>query len=374
MAWGDGGNFNDPNNRSQSLGTMLGKVIRIDVDSAPAAGRAYVTPADNPFVSTAGALGEVWAYGLRNPWRCSFHSGGVDKGLLCGDVGQDLVEELNVVRRGQNYGWRWYEGRERSSPYAAEQPPADVTWAAIEYTHTFTGGGAAVIGGHFYSQAGANTCLRGRYLWADHIGLLFVSSEQASGDYSFARLRPICAKESPACNPDFGNIFSFAQDSRGDSYVLGSAGIYRVLPQSRCSLQCGSTEANPAGGGQVNIYNTGTGSVYQTGYWTTGPGQPPLTTAPSDGGNGTAPPTQSTTSGGSATGSSTTTSTTGGTTAATTGGSTTGGVATSTTTGSTTGAGAGAPPPGVGSPAPSLHTSLLLSSIVLLVSVCLWLS
>lgn len=364
MAFGDGGNFNDPNNRAQSLNTILGKMIRLDLDSTPAAaGRAYAIPSSNPFVNTPGALGEIWAYGLRNPWRCAFHPGGVEKGILCGDVGQDLVDELNVVQAGKNYGWRFYEGRIRMPLYANESAPSDLTWAAVEYTHEWMQGGSAVIGGHFYSlQSGGNTCMRGRYLWADHNGILWVSEENAAGEYSFARMRPICARNSTACTTNLGNIFSFGQDANGESYILGSAGIFRVVPQSRCNLQCGSTEANPQGGGPLAIYGTGYGGgttgPYQTGYWTSsGATLSATSTSTTTGTDAT-----TTTTGGTGNTGSAETTTTGtrldGTTF--TGSSTTGGVSGTTPTGSI-------PTQGQHSSAASRRYSASLLSVIMLV-------
>jgi glucose/arabinose dehydrogenase len=105
VALGDGGSAGDPQGNGQNLGALLGKLLRIDVESAP--GQVHI-PASNPFVSTAGARGEIWAYGFRNPWRFSFDRATGD--LWIGDVGQDAYEEIDlqaaVSHGGENYGWK----------------------------------------------------------------------------------------------------------------------------------------------------------------------------------------------------------------------------------------------------------------------------
>lgn len=101
---GDGGDSNDPDNNAQKLGSLLGKLLRIDVDG----GAPYAVPADNPFISTPSARGEIWALGLRNPWRFSFDRSTGD--LWLGDVGQSAREEVDIIRRGSNYGWSIREG------------------------------------------------------------------------------------------------------------------------------------------------------------------------------------------------------------------------------------------------------------------------
>src|SRR3990170_4952287 len=101
---GDGGSARDPLNNGQRLDTLLGKILRIDVDG----GTPYRVPSDNPFVTRAGARAEIWASGLRNPWRFSFDRGTAR--LFVADVGQNQLEEVNIVERGKNYGWRIMEG------------------------------------------------------------------------------------------------------------------------------------------------------------------------------------------------------------------------------------------------------------------------
>src|SRR5438105_439918 len=105
IALGDGGSAGDPFGNGQNLVTLLGKLLRIDIDS----GTPYVIPPDNPFVNDPPALGEIWAYGLRNPWRFSFDR--VTHRLFAGDVGQDNYEEVDIINKGGNYGWNIMEGR-----------------------------------------------------------------------------------------------------------------------------------------------------------------------------------------------------------------------------------------------------------------------
>ncbi len=127
---GDGGSGGDPGNRAQNINLLLGKLLRIDVDN-PSGGNNYGIPADNPFVGNPNAKGEIWAYGLRNPWRFSFDF--TDNNLWIGDVGQGNIEEVDrtaTTEAGFNYGWRCYEG---SQPYNTENcpPQSELTFPCI---------------------------------------------------------------------------------------------------------------------------------------------------------------------------------------------------------------------------------------------------
>lgn len=157
LGLGDGGSGGDPQGNGQNLGTWLGKVLRIDVRGADAS-RAYTVPADNPFIGTQGALPEIWAFGFRNPWRMAFDPAtGV---LWAGDVGQNEVEEIDVVRRGGNYGWNRFEG---TDCYRAPCPSAGMVAPVAQYRHSE---GCSVSGGVVY-RGSAVPKLVGWYLYAD---------------------------------------------------------------------------------------------------------------------------------------------------------------------------------------------------------------
>lgn len=158
---GDGGSAGDPGNRAQDLGVLHGKILRIDVDHTDP-GLAYAIPSDNPFVGTAGARGEIWARGLRNPWRMSFDR--LTHVLWTGDVGQGAWEEIDVVERGANYGWRKMEGDACYTP-STNCDDGTITHPMATYDHA--NGGCAVIGGIVY-RGTALPELYGAYLFADY--------------------------------------------------------------------------------------------------------------------------------------------------------------------------------------------------------------
>jgi glucose/arabinose dehydrogenase len=157
---GDGGSERDPGNRGQDLSTLLGKILRIDTESTPNA-VGYRVPRDNPFVNRAGALHEIWAYGLRNPWRFSFDA--VTGDLWIGDVGQDSWEEVDLLTPadgGANLGWSLYEG---NHVFKATAKRPGFTWPIAEYSHSE---GDAITGGYVYRGA-AYPALRGTYVFGD---------------------------------------------------------------------------------------------------------------------------------------------------------------------------------------------------------------
>jgi glucose/arabinose dehydrogenase len=161
LSIGDGGAANDPHNHGQNPSTLLGTVIRIDVDRA-VDGKPYAIPADNPFVGNAKAAPEVWAYGLRNVWRMSFDRGSGK--LYGGDVGQNAWEEIDIIQRGGNYGWNVREGRHAFAPARPGAFNTDYVEPVAEYGH---GEGVSVTGGFVYRGARFPT-LQGVYLYADY--------------------------------------------------------------------------------------------------------------------------------------------------------------------------------------------------------------
>jgi glucose/arabinose dehydrogenase len=200
MGVGDGGSGGDPNNNGQNLGVLLGKILRLDVSGA-----SYSAPSSNPFLSRSGARGEIWAYGLRNPWRFSFDRESGD--LWIADVGQNQFEEVDLQRRtsigGENYGWRMTEGLHCFNPSSNCDPNKVVTYPIIEYSHA--DGSCSVTGGYVYR--GANiAALRGLYVYGDYCsGAIFTAT--ASG--STTRLMSTTF-----------DITSFGEDLSGELYLL----------------------------------------------------------------------------------------------------------------------------------------------------------
>ncbi len=164
IGMGDGGSANDPGSRSQNINELLGKMLRItpSVAAVPPV-PAYTNPSDNPYVGIAGA-DEIYAIGLRNPWRWSFDRGGTNQ-LYAGDVGQDAIEEVDIVTKGGNYGWRVYEGNSCTNLDAGLCTPANYTMPILQYTHT--SGRVSITGGYVY-RGNLGTIPNGNYLYADY--------------------------------------------------------------------------------------------------------------------------------------------------------------------------------------------------------------
>ena len=163
IATGDGGSGGDPQGNGQRLDTHLGKILRIDVNVAPGSSIAYQVPADNPFVTTAGAKPEIWFYGLRNPWRIRFDRETGD--LWIGDVGQNAWEEIDVARAGQkglDFGWNIMEATHCFNP-SSGCDQTGLTLPVAEYDHDL---GCAVIGGVVVRDPSQGR-LNGGYLFGD---------------------------------------------------------------------------------------------------------------------------------------------------------------------------------------------------------------
>ena len=156
---GDGGSGGDPQGHGQNLGTLLGSIIRIDPD-APADGKLYGIPIGNPFSNRDGARGEIFAYGLRNPWRFSFDP--VTKLLWVGDVGQNAIEEIDIVASGLNYGWNIMEGSHCFSPRSG-CATSGLEMPVVEYDHSE---GCSVTGGYVY-RGRRLAMLYGAYVYGD---------------------------------------------------------------------------------------------------------------------------------------------------------------------------------------------------------------
>ncbi len=164
LGTGDGGSAGDPHNNGQRLGSLKGKILRIDVSAA----HGYSVPKDNPFVATKGAETLVYAYGLRNPWRFSFAT---DGSLIVADVGQNLYEEIDIIEKGGNYGWRIYEASSCFNPPKGCSLPHHIA-PAYEYGRE---DGSSILGGFVYR--GSNLPLRDYYIFGDSMkGRLYALS------------------------------------------------------------------------------------------------------------------------------------------------------------------------------------------------------
>jgi glucose/arabinose dehydrogenase len=213
IAMGDGGSAGDPENRAQNLSTWLGKLLRIDVNDD-----TYTVPVDNPFIGQQDVLPEIWAYGLRNPWRFSFDAATGD--LYTADVGQNQYEEVNFQPGdspgGENYGWRVYEGAHR---YTDQEIPGTV-FPIAEYTHAQ---GVSITGGYVY-RGEAIPALQGVYLYADWgSGTIFWLAQNEAGEWQYDVFIPNSGH----------NISSFGTDEQNELYIVDySGGIYRFDPAS----------------------------------------------------------------------------------------------------------------------------------------------
>lgn len=218
ISTGDGGSGGDPNNNGQNLNTLLGKILRINVDTLP-----YTIPADNPFVGVAG-LDEIWAYGLRNPWKFSFNRD--NDNLWIADVGQNQIEEINKASptdAGLNYGWRCYEGNNAYNT-AGCAPSGTMTFPYITYTHAATGG-CSITGGYVYTGT-TYSGLQNKYIFADYCSnkIGFIDTTSASSiTWS---------------NTFSGNFSCFGEDINGELYVAGISNgtIYRIIDSNLSTI------------------------------------------------------------------------------------------------------------------------------------------
>lgn len=233
IGMGDGGAANDPHNAGQRLDTLLGKLLRIDVTGEPDSGRKYAIPSDNPHVGNAAAEDEIWAHGLRNPWRIEFDS---DGNLWIADVGQNRFEEVHVQRAdsegGENYGWKVMEGEGKFKPGRAkfQDPPKldpkvhferGLQAPVFTYRHHPLG---SITGGSVY-EGESVTRLQGRYLVAD-----FMSGRVWSFKLGSNWRADDVVEHTESFKAGFGPggsdlaISSFGRDHDGEMYVLDMKG------------------------------------------------------------------------------------------------------------------------------------------------------
>ena len=219
---GDGGGAGDPNNHGQSLDTLLAKMLRINPMASGS--NAYQIPSDNPFVARAGARGEIWAYGLRNPWRWSFDA--LTGDLWIGDVGQNAWEEIDEqaakAKGGDNYGWNRMEG---THSYNGGTPPQNHHAPVYEYSHD--DGNCSVAGGYVYRGRRIPN-LAGAYVFGDSCtGLVhaFILYKGRATDHRLLGPRV------PSGSSSSYSLTSFGQDQNGELYALSlGGGVYRLDP------------------------------------------------------------------------------------------------------------------------------------------------
>ena len=212
VAPGDGGCCGDRQNNAQNTSNLLGKMLRLDVRTTP-----YTIPPGNPFIGQAGKREEIWAYGLRNPWRYSFDA---QEGLLyIGDVGQDVREEVNVVpaaSAGLNFGWRLMEGTACYSPAASCNTSGTLQLPATEYLHEE---GCSVTGGYVYRGASIPELI-GNYLYADYcrgwLRSFRYTGGRATDHRSWAGI-------------SLTQVVSFGQDGAGELYMIAGAAVFRIV-------------------------------------------------------------------------------------------------------------------------------------------------
>lgn len=222
--WGIGHNVTEGN--GQDMSTPLGKILRIDVNSAEG-DKNYAIPADNPFVNNFEAMPEIYAAGLRNPWRCSFDQG--DGRLFCADVQQNSYEEVNIIEKGGNYGWRRMEATKCFDYQAPDNHPSSCDTAGLmmpimEYDNCTAKPanckGISVTGGYVDRTGGA---LDGKYIFGDwsksfstYDGQIFVGSEDSNGTWNME------VAEVTNMDGNLPYILAFAQDADGQVYALTS--------------------------------------------------------------------------------------------------------------------------------------------------------
>uniref|UniRef100_A0A8C6NIQ0 Si:ch211-136a13.1 n=1 Tax=Nothobranchius furzeri TaxID=105023 RepID=A0A8C6NIQ0_NOTFU len=250
---GDGGRAGDPFGKfgnSQNKSTLLGKALRIDVDNNDD-GAPYSIPSDNPFIGEPEALPEIYAYGVRNMWRCSIDRGdlvtGAGRGrMFCGDVGQNKYEEIDIIIKGGNYGWRAKEGFSCYDKNLCQNSSLDDVLPIFDYPHKL---GKSVTGGYIYRGCQMPN-LNGLYIFGDFMSgrLMSLKENAATGEWVY---NEICMGTDQTCRfPKLINsyhryIISFAEDEAGELYFLStgvpsakakSGVIYKIIDPSRYVL------------------------------------------------------------------------------------------------------------------------------------------
>lgn len=223
ISLGDGGGAGDKhgtNGNAQNISNLLGKILRIDIDAKS----PYKTPPDNPFVANKNAAPEIWAYGLRNPWRFSFDR--KTGKLFCADVGQDHWEEIDIIEKGKNYGWRIMEGSYCYYP-SADCNQGGLAGPIAEYGHKT---GISITGGYVYRGKNIRE-LEGKYIFADWKGGLFYL-ENINGKWIMKNLN-ILGKSGNNSQVD---INSFGEDEECEIYLLTQKTTGRLMTNGEVYL------------------------------------------------------------------------------------------------------------------------------------------
>lgn len=205
IGMGDGGSANDPGGRAQNINELLGKMLRItpDLNAAPTAPQ-YTNPSDNPYFGATPGADEIYSVGMRNPWRWSFDRGGTNQ-LWVGDVGQNAIEEFDIVNRGGNYGWRVFEGTNCTNiePTNCTNPPTTYLPPVAQYSHS--AGRCSITGGYIY-RGTQNNLPGGAYIYSDYCtGEIWMWNNNA--------IVPLLDTTRL--------ITSFGEDEYGEHYVVG---------------------------------------------------------------------------------------------------------------------------------------------------------
>jgi glucose/arabinose dehydrogenase len=230
IGMGDGGSGNDPMHNAQNPQSLLGKMLRLDVAVADSDPEGYNVPSNNPFVGQAGVLGEIWSFGLRNPWRWSFDNParGGNGALIIGDVGQGSFEEVDYEpagRGGRNYGWRNREGAHNN---VTSLPPFSqpLTDPIFEYPRSE---GQSITGGHVYRGGALGTSFRGRYFFGDFISSRIWSIQLTINALTGEATAGGLQEHTSQLGAGAQNPASFGVDASGELYIVNYNGAVHRL-------------------------------------------------------------------------------------------------------------------------------------------------